>query len=138
MDGRFPQMSNYRQVFGKWGEEFAAQYLISRGYKILAKNVRTPYGEIDLVAMQQTAVDGIDTAPVIVFVEVKTRSSTAFGFPEASINSKKQEHILAAAQYYLVKNPNLDGDWRVDVIAIQRHSRSEPPSVEHFENVFTA
>ena len=131
-------MSNYRQALGKWGEETAAQYLVKRGYKILARNVRTPYGEIDLVAMQQDTVDGIDVVPVIVFVEVKTRSNTAFGFPEASINPKKQEHILAAAQYYLVENPNLDGDWRVDVIAIQRHSRSEAPSIEHFENVFTA
>lgn len=131
-------MSNYRQAFGKWGEEIAAQYLIRRSYKILARNVRTPYGEIDLVALQLYADDRIGIIPVIVFVEVKTRSNTTFGFPEASINPKKQEHILAAAQYYLVENPNLDGDWRVDVIAIQRHSKSESPSIEHFENVFTA
>lgn len=134
-------MSTYRQKLGKWGEDLAAQYLISHGYTILAHNARTSYGEIDLVASYtdpHTVLDNAVADPVVVFVEVKTRSSTSYGFPEAAINPRKQEHILAAAQAYLQENPDLGGDWRVDVIAIQRHSSGKNPSIEHFENVFTA
>ena len=133
-------MSNYRQSFGKWGEEFAARYLCENGYTILARNVRTPYGEVDLIVLQTELPSGmsaIKEEPVIVFVEVKTRSSTKFGLPEDAITVRKQEHILAAAQFYLQENPNLEGDWRIDVVAIQRDSSLSEPTIEHFENAFT-
>lgn len=109
---------------GRWGENVAAQFFIQRGFSILAHNVRTPHGEIDIIAQQGS---------LIVFVEVKTRSSTAFGHPETSITPRKQAHMLAAAQFYLQTHPELSGDWRVDVIAIQRCG-GQPPEIVHFEN----
>jgi putative endonuclease len=67
-------------------------------------------------------------------VEVKTRSSTAFGLPEDSVTPAKQAHLLAAAQAYLLEHPELDGDWRVDVIAIHSHPDPGQAQITHFEN----
>lgn len=114
-----------RQALGRWGEALAAEYLVQRGYILLERNVRTPYGELDLVMRQGEG---------IVFVEVKTRSSRTFGLPEESITRRKQEHLLQAAQYYIQTHMEVGGDWRVDVIAIQRSHESQP-EVVHFENV---
>jgi putative endonuclease len=116
---------------GKWGEKMAADFLVGQGYGILARNVRTPYGEIDLVAQQLSKHP--QGGQTIVFVEVKTRSSRTFGYPETSVTPKKQEHLISAAQYYLQEHPDLHQDWRVDVIAIQRYKDREP-MIQHFEN----
>jgi putative endonuclease len=114
-----------RQNLGKWGESLAADYLSQRGYTLLERNVRTPYGELDLVMRQ---------AGGTVFVEVKTRATPAYGLPEQSITPRKQEHLLNAARAYLQAHAELGGDWRVDVIAIRRFPGG-PPEVVHFENV---
>ena len=120
-------MKNYRQRFGAWGEKLAEAYLAGKGYTVLARNVRTPYGEIDLLARQEA---------ILVFVEVKTRSSRAYGLPEDSLTWRKQAHILDSARYYLQEHPEWAGDWRVDVIAIQRKPGGEPAEIIHFENAF--
>jgi putative endonuclease len=121
-------MSTSRQILGRWGENLAADYLQQRGYAILAQNVRTPYGELDLVARQETA-----GSRVTVFVEVKTRRSDAFGLPETAITPQKQAHLLAAAQSFLQTHPELDGDWRIDVMAIRR-TTARDVEIVHFEN----
>lgn len=132
-------MSNLRQSLGRWGESIAAQYLESQDYKIKERNARTPYGEIDIVALQPTTVSlsSSDLTSVTVFVEVKTRSSTTYGFPEESITARKQAHMLAAAQSYMQENPDLGNDWRIDVIAIQCWDSRKKHSIRHFENVLT-
>lgn len=114
-----------RQTLGKWGESLAAETLEQQGYILLERNARTPYGELDLVMRQ---------GQTIVVVEVKTRSTPAFGLPEESVTRRKQEHLLHAAQHYLQSHPELGGDWRVDVVAIRR-LQDMPPEVVHFENV---
>lgn len=126
----------YRQKLGKWGEELAVEYLIERGYSILGQNVRTPYGEIDVIAQQQEQPYGESPSQaVVVFVEVKTRSSTAYGFPEEAITREKRAHMLAAAQSYLQIHPELPDVWRIDVIAIQRSGSKSAPEITTFENV---
>jgi putative endonuclease len=132
-------MKNARQRLASWGEAYAAAYLQERGYRIVERNARTPYGEIDLVAaegsdMRPTALDRQDSQPVTVFVEVKTRRTTSYGYPEGAITRRKREHMLAAAQSYLQAHPELEGDWRVDVIAVFRPDPKQPASVNHFEN----
>jgi putative endonuclease len=114
-----------RQNLGKWGESLAADYLVQRGYILVERNARTPYGELDLVMRQGEG---------LVFVEVKTRASRAYGLPEESITPRKQEHLLNAARAYLQNHTEISGDWRVDVIAIRRIQGS-PAEVVHFENV---
>ena len=128
-------MAAYRQAFGRWGEDLAARYLMRKGYTILARNVRTSYGEIDLIARQEcNSGEGEPPAFITVFVEVKTRSTASFGLPEESVDRRKQTHLLSAAQAYLQNHPDLDGDWRVDVIAIQRRRPGEAASLKHFED----
>ncbi len=113
-----------RKKLGSWGEAYAAQYLTEKGYSILERNARTSYGEIDLIA---------EHLGVIVFVEVKPRTSKRFGYPEESVTSSKQAHLLASAQAYLQSHPHLDGDWRIDVIAIERRAAKDQPVIAHFE-----
>ena len=72
----------HNQKIGKWGEEAVAAYLAERGYEIIARNARTPYGEIDIVAKQ---------ADLTIFVEVKTRTSNKMGLPEESVNLRKMD-----------------------------------------------
>lgn len=115
-----------RKQLGAWGEEQAAHYLTVRGYQIQGVNVRTPYGEIDIVCKQ---------ADRLIFIEVKTRSSTQFGFPEESITKQKISHMLRAAQYYLQQHPEINGDWQIDVLAIEIVDRQQAPRIAHFENI---
>ncbi len=111
---------------GRLGESLAGAFLKNKGYTILEKNWRTPYGEIDLVARQAEAV---------VFVEVKTRSSPALGPPEISITPRKAGHMRSAAEYYIQQHPNLHADWRIDLITIQLQPGQAPALIDHFENV---
>jgi putative endonuclease len=125
-------MTRRRQNLGKWGEGVAADYLTAKGYMVLGRNLRTPYGEIDLIAR----LPGKSTSErdILAFVEVKTRATALFGFPEESVNSRKQAHLLASAQHFMQEHPELDGDWRIDVIAIQHLNPGKPPVITHFEN----
>jgi putative endonuclease len=109
------------QRVGKWGEQAAADYLMERGCEIVARNVRTPYGEIDLIAQK----DGFT-----IFVEVKARTSKVFGPPEIAVTPRKQGHMLACAEHYAQQN-EID-HWQVDVIAVEKiKGRAE---ITHFEN----
>ncbi len=119
--------SRHNQRVGKLGEDAAAAYLEARGYRIVGRNVRTPHGEIDLIAR---------AGDHIAFVEVKTRTGTAFGAPETAITPAKWAHMVAAAEYWLYENA-VDLDWQIDVIAVRFPSprNLQQPEVVHFPNV---
>lgn len=120
----------HKQRIGRWGETVASYYLEGRGYQILARNVRTNCGEIDLIA--QLGQGGL------VFVEVKTRTNAHFGLPEEAVDASKLEHIFRAAETYLQNHPEwAEQEWRIDVIAIQGKpgERVEDVKIEHFENI---
>jgi putative endonuclease len=112
------------QHIGKWGEKAAAGYLIERGYEIVAGNVRTPYGEIDLIAKK----DGF-----LIFVEVKARTSKTFGPPEVAVTPRKQQHMLSCAEHYAQQN-EID-HWQIDVIAVEQVEGK--PEITHFENAIS-
>jgi putative endonuclease len=116
-------MTRERIATGKWGEEQAANFLIQKGYRIIGKNIRTPHGEIDLVAT---------FAEQLIFVEVRTRTSAWLGFPEESINPRKQAHMLACADYYAQQN-ELD-TWQIDMIAVEGKPGFQA-KITHFENI---
>jgi len=118
--------SDQRQSLGQMGESIAGVFLKNKGYTILERNWRTPYGEIDLVASQNAT---------IVFVEVKTRASRSLGPPEISITARKAEHMHDAAEYYIQQHPELMNDWRIDLITIQLQPKDSPALIDHFENV---
>jgi putative endonuclease len=112
----------HNQRIGKWGEEAVAAYLTERGYEILARNTRTPYGEIDIVTRQ---------ADVTIFVEVKTLTSSGNFFPEQNVTTRKQAHMLACAEHYAAEH-SID-HWQIDVIAVEGKVGLKP-KITHFEN----
>lgn len=102
-------MSNRRR-FGQLGEDYAVKLLKRKGYKILERNFRAKFGEIDIVAK-----DG-DT---LVFVEVKTRWSKKFGLPEEAVTPKKLSKIKRTGEYYSLTHPTLPKKLRIDVVALE-------------------
>ncbi len=119
-------MSNRKQTLGRWGEETAAGFLQAKGYTVRARNLHTPHGELDIVAEK----DGL-----LVFAEVKARSSHSFAYPEDSVTLRKQAHLLSAAQEYLQQHPECGETWQFDVIAVERKPDGKAEII-HFENVF--
>lgn len=116
----------YQRKIGDKGEQIAAEYLKERGFQLLEKNFITRYGELDLVTLE---------GDMIVFVEVKTRTSKAFGLPETSITPTKMERIENAALLWLQAHPEASEDWRVDVVAIIMGQQGEILDFQHFINV---
>jgi putative endonuclease len=117
-------MSN--QSLGKEGERAAEKYLRGSGYKILARNFRTRFGEVDIVAMDGNC---------LVFVEVKTRSGSRYGLPEEAVTAAKQRHLIRAAQIYLNQKKVPNALWRIDVVALVR--KNEGFEVRHLQNAVT-
>ena len=114
------------QRLARWGETKAAEFLMSRGFQILARNLHTPYGEIDLVA---------ENGKNLVFVEVKARSSQAFGFPEQAVDSRKSLHMQQCAEWFMQNHPECLQDYQIDVIALTVNPKKwEEFSLEWFEN----
>ena len=109
-------------------EGYVAQYLKSRGYKILDHNYRKPWGEIDVIA-------GKDE--IIIFVEVKANSSSAVGFePELRADwSKIQKVVRTARTYLLDKKYGPDQEWQVDIISIIFDKNRGVAKIKHFKNI---
>jgi putative endonuclease len=112
---------------GKEGEELALKFLKKNGYRIVERNYRCRYGEIDIIAR-----DGA----VLVFVEVKARASGAFGLPAESVDARKQRHIINASTEYLAKNGLTDTPARFDVVSIEMGGGDA--SMELIRNAFDA
>lgn len=103
-------MPTARTRLGDAGEAAARRFLEAKGYQILAVKARCPWGEVDLVAQ-----DGAE----LVFVEVRTRRSTAFGAPEESLTPAKVKHLVAACQHYLQLHATPDVPWRIDLVSVR-------------------
>ena len=95
---------------GKIGEDYAIKLLKAKGYKILARNFRSKFGEIDVVAQE---------SGVLVFVEVKTRWSKRYGNPEESVTPRKLAHLTRAAHYFKLLNSKTPDIMRFDVVATE-------------------
>ncbi|MBI4358493.1 MAG: YraN family protein [Candidatus Omnitrophica bacterium] len=95
---------------GKLGEQIGEGYLREQGYQILERNVRSPFGEIDLVA---------DDGGTLAFVEIKTRRDSTFGLPEEAVNKRKRKQLVRLASWYLARHPKLCPSVRFDVLAVQ-------------------
>jgi len=108
---------------GAWGEARAREHLLAQGFTLQACNWRCQEGELDLVA---------ESEGTLVFVEVKTRLSPAFGRPEEAVSARKARHLLQAALAYLDANQQNDREWRIDVIAITAARGPRLVELEHF------
>lgn len=110
---------------GVKGEEIAENFLQTKGYKILHRNWRWERKEVDIIA---------ETNGLLVFIEVKTRSTAYFGFPEDAVDHKKQDFLKLAAEEFLYQNPEYT-QIRFDIISIitQKETIKE---IMHFEDAF--
>jgi putative endonuclease len=109
---------------GKWGEALAAKHLLASGYLIRARNWRHGHGELDIIA---------ERGQTIVFVEVRTRRSNAYGVPQESISPNKRARLIATAQAYLDQHGLQDAQWQIDVIAVELDQRNALVRLEHLE-----
>ena len=114
---------------GDAGEECAVTFLEHNGYKILFKNFRIKRIEIDIIA---------EYDDIIIFVEVKTRSSNKFGTPAEAVEIHKQRKIILAAKMFLQKNKIFDRCCRFDVIEVfsNYNVNQDQWHINHIENAF--
>ncbi len=112
------------QTIGKKGEDLATKYLQTKGYQILTRNYRYKKSEIDLICQHRD---------LLVFVEVKSRTSVKFGYPESFVSVNQQKSIIRAAEEYVLEN-KWKGDIRFDVVAIYFARGQE--CLEHFKDAF--
>lgn len=103
-------MTHERLNLGRWGEDVAARYLRKKGMKILGRNVRSPVGELDIVAQH---------GRTLVFIEVKTRRGISHGYPQEAVGAAKQRQIVRAAQWYLTEHKLDRLQPRFDVVAVR-------------------
>ncbi|MBS1686469.1 MAG: YraN family protein [Bacteroidetes bacterium] len=109
---------------GKRGEDIAAQYLAERGHAILVRNYRFEKSEVDIISRVN------DT---IVFTEVKTRTSEAFGYPEDAVSARKQAQLKLAMEQYVLEN-NITTEPRFDIVSII--IRRDKTDIHHIEDAF--
>lgn len=114
---------------GEIGENAACDYLKQHKYKILARNYRKPYGEIDIIVQKEETVS---------FVEVKTRKNAVFGLPCEAVTRNKQEKLIQTAYAYLEENESdflVETNYSFDIIEIF-HKAGKVVSVHHIPNAF--
>jgi len=109
------------------GEDLAVSVLEKLRYKIVQRNYRTRAGEIDIVARE---------GECLVFVEVRTRASIEYGWPQETVIARKQKKLCKAARWYLQKNRIDDVPCRFDVVAIVMNEASGEPQVEVIKSAF--
>ncbi len=126
-----PKTATPTERLGAWGEEIAAKHLASQGYRIVERRLREGRGELDIIAVGTDKLGAF-----VVFVEVKTRSSEAFGGPEAGMDRRKRDALRRSAMHYLHRLPGGMPRFRFDLVAVVGSPDSrEPPTVRHETDV---
>lgn len=123
---RLKQTLNPEAALGRRGEDLAHRYLRSKGLRVLSRNYRPGGGEaeVDIVAR-----DG----EIVVFVEVKARSSAEYGSPDRAIGLEKQQHIVRAARSFATRAGIGWHQVRFDIISVVF---TKPPSIVHHQDAF--
>ena len=113
---------------GKLGEKLARKYLAKNGYKIIARNVRYKFGELDIVAQK---------GGFIIFIEVKTmRKDSIYGDPGEKVNAKKLKRIQCLAELFLIKNRFSETQsWQIDVVSLELDCDIKKAKLVHRKDV---
>lgn len=111
---------------GKKGEDIATNFLKKKGYKILERNYRKSYGEIDIIAIHKK---------ILVFVEVKTRTTDLFGKPEEQISTSKLRSLIKTAEFYKSSHSSLPDSMRIDLISVILDNNENESNIKHIENI---
>lgn len=120
---------NNTKLLGDEGEDLACEYLVKNGYKIIGRNYRINFGEIDIIAKKR----GWFSDKTIHFVEVKTSRGSEGFFPEERVDWKKQNRYRRLAEVWLLKNKIPENTpYQIDIIAISGEK------VDFFENAVSA
>jgi len=114
-----------RKELGDIGEELARKFLKKKGYRIHETNFRCREGEIDIIAERKDC---------LVFVEVRTRTSSSFGSPEESVTFAKKEKLIASALAYMSSHKDLPDNWRIDFVGIELDQKGKATRIELIEN----
>ncbi len=114
------------QLIGNVGELASTKYLLKQGYQIIHKNWRHKRLEVDLICKKDD---------MLIFVEVKTRSSRRYGQPEVFVDAAKQKHLMNAADAYCYTT-DYDSEIRFDIIAIDVNQQQEVEDIKHFPDAF--
>jgi len=117
---------DHRRSLGLEGENTALEYLLCKGYELLARNYRCRLGEMDLVMRDQGRV---------IFVEVRTKSTLSYGTGLESITYRKRTKLRRVAEQFLARYSLQGADLRFDVVSIL-HPRGGQPTVDHVEGAF--
>jgi len=117
-------LTGKKQELGTKGENLAVSYLLEKGFRIIARNFRCRLGEIDIIAQK---------GDYLVFVEVRTRSSRAYGLAQESISRAKVNKLRQLAEFYLAGHPRQGLFIRFDVVAVDWFAGAE---ITHIENAF--
>lgn len=118
-------MKQLNKTLGKLGEDMAADFLRKRGYKILDQNNSTKWGELDLIVTKNN---------ILIFVEVKLKTTEDFGAPEEMIGRNKLAQVKRTAEMYLLNNRDIANKfnrYQIDAICIVE----ETNRITHYENI---
>jgi putative endonuclease len=121
-------MATVRTKFGSFAESCAEKFLVSKGYRIIDRNYRKPWGELDIIA---------DKDGVLSFIEVKASKTYLSGFePELRANRTKMVKVVRTARSYLVaKKYSPDQEWRLDIISVVIDKDRGVAKIKHFKNI---
>jgi putative endonuclease len=111
---------------GQYGEQLAARYLTEHGLQVIATNWRCRHGEIDIIARE---------GGTVVFCEVKTRSSAAFGEPAEAVGRRKVRQVRELSLQWLAESSGVWPDVRFDVLAVYARAGS-PARLQHLRGAF--
>lgn len=114
-----------RSTVGRLGEKLARDHIRQQGYRVIELNHRSRLGELDIICR-----DG----STIVFIEVKTRTSDAFGSPAEAVDARKRAKLRRLAQEYLIEHGLEASDVRFDVLGIRLDA--DPPGIDHIRDAF--
>ncbi|MFC1678374.1 YraN family protein [Patescibacteria group bacterium] len=117
---------NHNQLVGKFGEKIAEEYLERKGYKILDRNIKTSYQEIDIIAEKQKR---------IIFVEVKTRTSSIHGYADESLDRRKMINLKKAVNYYLINENLYTDEIGVDLVAVDISKKTKTAKIKHYHDI---
>jgi putative endonuclease len=124
-------MTTEKQDIGKIGEDIAVKYLQNHGFKVIERNYRKPWGEIDIIAS-----DTIQKPSELVFVEVKSQKEGYEWRPEENVTFHKKHQLSRIILTYLKeKRISEDQDWRIDVLGINLDFKTSNARIEHIKNI---
>ena len=109
---------------GSLGENLAAEYLVKKGFRVVARNYRWKHAEIDLIVQREDW---------LIFVEVKTRNSNAYGEPESFVTDDQRRLIYNAAEEYIFST-DWNGNIRFDIVSVKP---GIVPDIVHFEDAIS-